>query len=96
MRRRKTELLGDVITHVLKSQNLAPRLNETRLLDAWEKVLGKPVAEYTTNKWIKNKVLHVKISSAVLRSELLMSRKLLIGSLNREAGAEVIKDIFFS
>ena len=96
MRRRKTEVLGDVITQVLKKQNLAPQLNETRLFDAWEKVLGKSVAAYTTNKYIKNKVLYVKISSAVLRNELLMSRELLIVSLNREVGAEVIKDIFFS
>ena len=96
MRRRKTELLGDVIAQVLKSQHLAPRLNETRLLDAWEKVLGKSVVAYTKSKYIKNKVLHVKITSAVLRNELLMSRELLIASLNREAGAEVINDIFFN
>ena len=96
MRRQKTELLGDVISRVLKTQNLASKLYEMRVLDAWENVLGSPVVAYTKNKYIKNKVLYVQITSAVLRNELLMSRELLIKSLNREAGAEVIKDIFLS
>ena len=96
MRKRKTEAVGDIITRVLAGQNLMPRLNETRLLDAWEKVLGTSAANYTKSKYIKNKTLHVKISSAVLRNELLMSRELLIKSLNREAKSEVIDDIFFS
>ena len=95
MRRKQTESLGDVIRQVLKSQHLLPKLNETRLINAWEKVLGESVCQYTKDRYIKNKVLYVKISSAVLRNELLMSREQLIIALNKEVGTEVITDIFF-
>jgi predicted nucleic acid-binding Zn ribbon protein len=95
MRRQNTQLLSDVLREVLNKQHLSPKLNETRLIAAWEKVLGQTVAGYTKEKYIKNNVLYVKISSAVLRNELLMSREQLIAALNKEVGTEVITDIFF-
>lgn len=95
MRRQNTQSLSDVLNEVLNKQHLSPKLNETRLIAAWEKVLGQTVAGYTKEKYIKNKVLYVKISSAVLRNELLMSREQLIAALNKEVGTEVITDIFF-
>jgi predicted nucleic acid-binding Zn ribbon protein len=96
MRRRNTQLIGEVIQDLLKSQQLDKRLNQTRLLSSWDKVVGANIAKYCGEKYVKNKVLFVKISSAVLRSELMLSRKHLIDCLNNEVGDEVITDIRFT
>jgi predicted nucleic acid-binding Zn ribbon protein len=95
MRRKQTQTLGDVLREVLQLQKLDGKLNETRLLEAWPEVLGAAITKYTSERYIKNKVLYVKISSSVLRSELLMSRQQLVDSLNARVGVEVIKDIRF-
>lgn len=95
MRRNQTQMLGDVITEFLKLQRLDGRLNETRLLEVWPEVLGSAITKYTGERYIKNKVLYVKITSSVLRNELMMSREQLCNSLNAKVGAEVINDIRF-
>ncbi len=95
MRRRNTQSLGEVLQEVLVRNHLDKRLNETRLLEAWNEVLGEAMARYTTEKFIRNRVLNVKLTSAVLRNELMLGRELLIRKLNEKVGAEVITDIRF-
>jgi len=67
------------------------RMLEARVERLWSE--DSRVAQYTTNVFIKSQVLHVSVSSSVLRSELLSMRKKLVRSLNERAGAEVIVDI---
>ncbi len=97
MKRTQTQSLGNVLAEFMQENpQLAEKLAETRLINAWEKVLGNLTMRYTTSLFIKNKVLYVKLSSSVLRSELMMCREQLVRNLNREAGGEVIRDIVLS
>jgi hypothetical protein len=66
---------------------------EARVMRLWGECFGQRVAQYTTNTYIKNRVLHVAISSSVLRSELLTMRKTLVQTLNDSAGGSVIDDV---
>ncbi|MDD3195669.1 MAG: DUF721 domain-containing protein [Paludibacter sp.] len=95
MRRKNTELLGDVIQQFLKQRKLDKPLYEQRLLSAWPEVLGPNIQAYTSSLSIKNKVLYVSISSSVLRHDLFLSRQQIVESLNKHVGAEVIKEIVF-
>ena len=97
MRRANAQLLGDVLREFLKDNTtVAQKLAETRVIQSWSGVLGEGAMKYTTNIYIRNKVLYVRLSSAVLRNELSMCREQLITRLNGEAGEEVIRDIIFS
>lgn len=95
MRKRNTESLRDIISQVLKNNHLDKKLNDKHLLDAWPKVLGENIKQYTTDLIIKNRVLYATLSSSVLRHDLFLSREEIKNSLNREVGAEVIKEIIF-
>lgn len=95
MRRRNTELLSSVIDQVLKSANLDRKLAEKRLIEAWPKVLGENVMQYTSKLEIRQKVLYVTLTSAVLRHELHLSGEQIRESLNRHAGSVVISNIIF-
>ena len=68
-------------------------LNEHRLIQAWDTVLGPAVSRYTKEIRIYNQVLFVTISSAALRNELMMRRTELVARLNAQAGAQVITQI---
>jgi predicted nucleic acid-binding Zn ribbon protein len=87
--------LGEVIGEFLKSFRLEDKLNETRLIKSWEKVVGILVAKHTKNLYIKNRILFVQIDSSALRNELSYSREKLIRELNREVSADIIEDIVF-
>ncbi|MDR1698628.1 MAG: DUF721 domain-containing protein [Prevotellaceae bacterium] len=93
MRRRQTQNIRELIDEMLKSNRLDIKMYETRLMDSWKSLLGETIARYTGSMYIKNQVLYVQITSAVLRNDLLLSRENLINGLNKHAGKEVIKDI---
>ena len=95
MKRNNTEQVGDVIRRLLRQEGLETPLNEYRLVEAWEDVVGPVIARYTQNLYIKNQVLSGHLSSSVLRQELSMSPTLLIRNLNTHVGAQVILNIVF-
>ena len=87
-------MLNDILKDFFQENPLiAEKLAETRLINAWETALGKPVTRYTENLYIKNKTLHVCLSSAVLRNELSMYRSDLVVKLNKAAGMDIINNI---
>jgi hypothetical protein len=93
MRRSKTQKIDDLIRQVLKENNLDGRLKEYELIHSWEKVIGKTVANATTEIYIRNRKLFVKVRSSVIRNELLMIREGLMRALNREVQANIIDEI---
>lgn len=95
MRKKNTELLSDVIKQVLKEQHLDKPLLEKRVIDAWPLVLGVNIMKYTSDLYIRNRVLYVSLTSSVLRHDLFMSRVEIKNSLNRQVGAEVLVEVVF-
>ena len=95
MRSGNTQKLGEVINEYLRALRLRQRVKEFEVIRYWEEILGKIVAEKTTRIYIKDRVLHVQIQSAVLKHELMMQQDLLIKTLNEKAGELVIDRIIF-
>ena len=95
MRRSNAEQIGAILRRFLRQNSLESPLNEQRLIDLWPKVLGPTMSRYTRKIYIKNQILYVHLSSAVLRQELMMGRELLIKKLNEGVAANVITNIIF-
>lgn len=96
MIRRSNEItLKDAIESLLNAYKLTGKLNETRLVSSWDKVVGNQIARHTDDIYIKGETLFVKLDSAALKNELSMARTKLVTNLNRVAGVNVITDIRF-
>lgn len=95
MKRRNFEPIGSVITQFLKENQIDTRLNETRAIQVWRDLMGSGVANYTREIYVRNGVLYVHLSSAVLRHELSLSRSNMILRINEQLGQEVLVDILF-
>lgn len=93
MRRRKTQKLGEVIKEYLQEVNIEKKLKEVELINSWEEIVGKPVANRTEKISIKEGKLIVYLKSSVVRNELFMMREKLLEELNKRAGEELIKEI---
>ena len=93
MFRRDVKPLGEILMKLLRDEGLETPLQQKRLIDAWETVAGTMVARYTTEKFIKNQTLFVKITSPALRQDLAMMRTQLMRRLNEQVGALVITEI---
>jgi len=94
-RKNNGQSLKEVIGDLLKAYKLDGRLNEVKLINSWEKVLGKVIAKHTKEMFINKKKLFVTLDSAALRDELSFAKSKLVKMLNEEAGMEVIDEIVF-
>jgi predicted nucleic acid-binding Zn ribbon protein len=96
MKKSNTQHISNVLGSFFdENPQLAQKLSETRLINSWEKVLNPVISRYTSQLFIKNRCLYVKINSSVVKSELMMRREQLIRDLNSKTGATVITDIHF-
>ena len=93
MRKSTEKPLKAAIEEFLDSFHLRDKLNEAKVIAAWEKVVGEMVAKKTGRLRIRNKVLFIKVESAALRNELMFARNKIIAALNREVGETVITEI---
>lgn len=96
MKKTNEILLKDAISAFLKDNNLDTKLDETRIISAWEGVVGKLISRHTNQMYIKDRTLFVRVDSAALREELSYQRSKLVKKLNHDAGVEAIDDIRFS
>lgn len=93
MFRREVKSIADVLQQLLREEGLETPLLQKRLIDSWETVVGRVVAKYTTEKFIKNQTLYVKIVNPALRQDLSMMRRQLVKRLNEQVGAFLISDV---
>lgn len=85
--------LKEAIDEMLKTYRLDRKLDETRVINAWDKVVGEVIARYTNNLRVHDGVLYVSLSSAALKQELLYRRTEIAGLLNAECGSEIIREV---
>ena len=103
MKRKNTQAIGEVLRDFFEDNTeLYEKILEKKKQDgileirverAWKEVLGPMVMQYTRNIYVRDHILYVSLTSAVLRSELTLCRERLVKSLNEYAGATVIHDI---
>jgi len=85
--------LKEAINKMLTTYQLKGRLNEAHVVNKWEEIVGKTIAKYTKNVYIKDKKLFIKIDSAPLKQELHFQKEQLIKLINEEVGEQVIVDV---
>ncbi|MDL2305338.1 DUF721 domain-containing protein [Bacteroides sp. OttesenSCG-928-D19] len=94
MIRRKTVRLSETLRLFWKENpELYHKMMEVRVQRLWGELFGPSIARYTTNVYVKNRVLYVSMNSSVVRSEMLSMRKRLVRTLNEHAGSDVIDDV---
>ncbi len=95
MRRNQTKKIGDLLKEFSQSSKFNKKLNETKIVENWEKILGKTISSATRNIYVQNRVLYVYLDSSVIRHELFMMRSQLLNALNESVNQKVIDHIVF-
>ena len=96
MRQTNEELIGDVLQHWINAQGYKTTLNELRIRDVWQKVVGESASEQTQKIRIDKNRLVVYVSSAILRNELIYQKNNIKTALNGFLGEDLIEEITIS
>ncbi len=95
MIKNKPKQLGDLLMQFLRSEGLETPLLEHRIINAWPAVMGDTISRYTTDIYIKNSILWVKLKSSALKQNLLMMHGDITRKLNAYVKSQVITDVHF-
>ncbi|MEP7265501.1 MAG: DUF721 domain-containing protein [Bacteroidota bacterium] len=85
--------LKEVIDELIQAYRLKEGLDEVRLRNLWEQLMGNMIASKTMSINLKVDVLTIRLSSAVLRQELLYKRDEIKKALNEALETEVVKEV---
>lgn len=95
MFKKKVLPLAEILNDFMKQHALDTPLKQRRIIDSWNEIAGPVAARYTTEKYIKNQTLFVKILNPALKADLLMRRTELQNQLNAKVGSFIISEIKF-
>lgn len=94
VKRKKNNLtLGEALEEFIATNKLQKGIDKVNVRDAWKKLMGNGVNNYTSGVELKQDTLFISLTSSVLREELSHGKSKIITLLNEELGKDLIKKI---
>lgn len=85
--------LKEALNEMLKVYRLDTKLSETKVVNAWEKVMGSVIQKYTKEVRVRDGVLYITLTSAAVKQELSYRRTEIAQQLNAECGVDIIREV---
>ncbi|HUZ61133.1 MAG TPA: DUF721 domain-containing protein [Hanamia sp.] len=85
--------IGDALKEFLKKSKLKNGVQSLQVQDAWEKIMGRTIANYTDKIEVINSTLFISTSVAPLKNELIFQKSKIIERVNEALGEKVIKEV---
>ena len=85
--------ISDALKEFVETNKLEKGLDKVNVADAWAKLMGNGVNNYTTSVNLERETLYIQLNSSVLREELSYGKQKIINMLNEELGKEIIKKL---
>lgn len=85
--------ISDALKEFVETNRLEKGLDKVNVADAWAKLMGNGVNNYTTSVSLERETLYIQLNSSVLREELSYGKQKIIDMLNEELGKEIIKKL---
>ena len=86
-------ILSSVIRKILKNPKLSKRLDDIRIIEIWDEIIGKNLQKYVIDSKVYKGKLYIKLKSSTLRNEFTYQKSDLIRQINQRFGKKVIEDI---
>lgn len=88
-----TITMGDALKDFMNKSRMKPRLNEVRIKENWEQIMGKTISRYTENVQLIDGKLLISTSVAPLKQELSYSKDKIIKLVNEMLGEPVVREV---
>jgi len=85
--------VGQAMRDMLNTYRLSNKFDEAKIMDSWERLVGKPIAKRTKKLFIKNQVLFVEFDSPTMRRDFAFHKEEVLSVFKKEFGPGVITEI---
>jgi predicted nucleic acid-binding Zn ribbon protein len=96
MRNKNNITIGQALDRMVSDFKIKGKLDETRIKQGWEQIMGKTIARHTSNVGLKNGKLYVTISSASLKQNLSYELETIKNRINEELGTNAVEQVIIS
>lgn len=87
------QTLKQAIDLLLHTYHLKEKYQEVDIVASWEALAGKAVANRTSEVFIRNKKLYIRLSSPSLRNDLAMAKTAIMDLVNERAGCILVQEV---
>lgn len=84
--------IKQAVDKMLEVYRLRRKYDETSVIAAWPEIIGKAIANRTEKIYIRDKKLYVHVESAVIKNELALMRRQIIGRVNEYIGHVLVEE----
>jgi len=95
IKRTNDKTIKEAVEQMLNVYKLRRKFDETSLIAAWPEMMGTAIAKRTTQMYIRERRLFIRIDSSVVKNELVMIRSQILDKMNERAGSKVLDEIVF-
>tara|TARA_R110002051_G_scaffold8755_1_gene35957 strand:+ start:55210 stop:55506 length:297 start_codon:yes stop_codon:yes gene_type:complete len=85
--------MKDALSAFIQKNKLERGIDKVDAREAWARLMGNGVNNYTTEIELRFDTLYVSLSSSVLREELSLGKSKIIRMINEEIGKELVKKL---
>ena len=87
--------LSNVMRKILKNPKLSKRLDNIKIIEIWNELIGSNLQKYVLDSKVYNGKLFIKLKSSTLRNEFTYKKSELLKQINKTFGKKIIEDIIF-
>lgn len=87
-------LLGSLVQEQIQKLGLDKKIKESRAVLIYKDVVGAKIAAISEAVDLRGGKLFVQVHSPTWKEELMFTRHLMAEKINKELGAEVVKQVF--
>jgi Dna[CI] antecedent, DciA len=88
--------IGEAMNKFLRGSKLKGDIQAIRIMDIWEKLMGKTIAKYTDSIKIYGSKLYISTKVAPLRQELMFQKENIILRVNEALQEKVILEVIIN
>ncbi len=89
------EKIGPLLGRVIKDLGLQKRIEEYKVIDEWESIVGRAIAKRVVPVTVERGRLVVKVTSSPWLFEMKMREADILGKIGERLGEGVIREIRF-
>ena len=75
-------ILSSVIRKILKNPKLSRRLDDIKIIEIWDEIIGENLQKYVVDSKVYKGKLYIKLKSSTLRNELTEIKDMLRSLVN--------------
>ncbi len=85
--------MKEALNAFIQKNKLEKGMDKVEAREAWARLMGNGVNNYTTGIELRHDTLYVSLSSSVLREELSLGKSKIITMINEELGKDLVKKL---